>query len=105
MPPTLSVVPSYSPSTYTELRRREDIFLAALRLSGFATISDTTSPQRMALEWIMRDDGLQLNSNSPNFIQRYSISTFYFATTNGAKDSWTECGADASQSSCPNESS
>jgi len=96
--------PSLSPSTSVELQRSNDMITVLTQLSGHDSIADMTSPQRKALDWMLHHDGLQLNAASPNFVQRYSISTFYFATTNSAQDHWDKCGADALQSSCPFES-
>jgi len=77
---------------------------AAVAVSGSASIDDTTTPQHKALEWLLLDDDLQLNASSPSFEQRYSMSTFYFATTNNGQNTWINCGADSSTSSCSSES-
>lgn len=92
--------PTFPPTSLADILRRIDMTNAAIDISGESAIGDITSPQRMALEWMILDDDLQLNADSLNFIQRYSLSTLYFATTNNALDSWTKCGPDSILSFC-----
>ena len=54
------------------------------------TLDDPTSPQARALHWIMNDDGMSLDTDSPEWVQRYIMASFYFATGGG---SWVECNA------------
>ena len=61
------------------------------------TLDDPSSPQARALHWIMNDDGMTLDIDSPEWTQRYIMASFYFATGGG---DWDECNApkDNSQS-------
>jgi hypothetical protein len=54
------------------------------------TLNDPTSPQARSLHWIMNDDGMALDIGSQEWIQRYIMASFYFATGGG---NWDECNA------------
>eukprot|EP00985_Skeletonema_marinoi_P018517 scaffold10366_cov111-Skeletonema_marinoi.AAC.5 len=62
------------------------------------TLDDPSSPQARALHWIMNDDGMALDVDSPEWTQRCIMASFYFASTGGGD--WDECNApkDNSQS-------
>jgi hypothetical protein len=54
------------------------------------TLDDPTSPQARAFHWITNDDGMALDIDSPEWIQRYIMASFYYAT---GGDNWEECNA------------
>ena len=65
---------------------RSAVFLSqALVLSG-AAISDPSSPQFRAMEWILSKDGRFLCPSDDKFVQRYVLATLFYST-NG--EAWT----------------
>ena len=52
-------------------------------------LKQTDSPFEKARIWITHNDTMQINSESPNFVQRYTLAYFYFATTVGGQ--WLSC--------------
>ena len=66
-------------------------------VSSLDSLSDETSPQSRALDWMLFDDKYQVcpdvGSAPPcdHVIQRYVAALFYFST-NG--DKWNQCGRD-----------
>lgn len=90
----LSIAPSSSPSlqpTSSGLTASID-FLTSNGISELEALQDRETPQFLALEWINDKDFLALNFDNPQeqdqWIQRYLLATFYFATHG---DSWIEC--------------
>lgn len=58
-------------------------------ISGAETLANTSSPQFLAALWVSDRDLMQLPLDSPQFLQRYFLATFYFALDG---DNWVECG-------------
>jgi hypothetical protein len=89
-------VPSPSPTVHqdsdlqTASARLESLRDVAGSLSGFHTLDDPSSPQFLALEWLAKKDGAQLNipdSRYRTLVERYVISLLYFSTQGAA---WSE---------------
>lgn len=59
-------------------------------VSSSQALSDPSSPQYMAKEWMINDDPLQLTPSETvtdqRIVQRYALAVFYFAT--GGPESW-----------------
>ena len=81
-----NMVPSEAP---TCLRCTSD-FTEYIELEvGIAKLSDPTSPEYMAKEWIIHEDPMQLWPTDKAFIQRYLLAAFYFDTHQIAD--WRSC--------------
>lgn len=48
-------------------------------ISTKESLDDDSTPQGMALNWILDDDSMQLNATDSNLLQRYSITTMFYA--------------------------
>jgi len=83
--PMPTAAPTTGPTTETFAALRE-LFLP---VSGEEVLSDPSTPQRRALEWLANEDAYK-NSTIPieQLTQRYALATFYFAT--GGDRSWQE---------------
>lgn len=80
--------PSLSPSTAPSTDRTAQIFTFLSEVTEFDVLSDRESPQYQAAIWMSLEDKLSLGLNEPNFLQRYALATFYFATSG---DDWKRC--------------
>ena len=81
-----NIVPTEAP---TCLRCTSD-FIEYIELEvGQAKLSDPTSPEYMAKEWIIHEDPMQLWPTDKAFIQRYLLAAFYFDTHQVAD--WRSC--------------
>lgn len=58
-------------------------------LVGEEALTNEKSPYAKALEWITNEDLMMLSPTAPNFVQRYLMAYFYFATT--VDGPWTSC--------------
>ena len=56
---------------------------------GIQKLSDPTSPEYMAKEWIIHEDEMQLMPTDKSFVQRYLLAAFYFDTHQVAD--WRSC--------------
>lgn len=92
--------PSISPSlTPEETQRRADIKALFVSISGVLVLMDSRSPQYKAMQWIFVDDPLELMANNtPALVQRYALSTLYYATLGDT--AWTSCGPPSGSSPC-----
>ena len=59
------------------------------RIVGSEDLKQTDSPFEKARIWITHNDTMQINSDSPSFVQRYILAYLYFATTMGGE--WLSC--------------
>lgn len=48
-----------------------------------------STPQQLALAWIVEEDPAQLGQTHPALLERYSLAVFYFASTNAESGGWT----------------
>ncbi len=96
--PTTS--PSSSPSSSPEnTKRRADITSLFVSISGAIVLMDSQSPQYQAMQWIIDNDPLMLAANNtPAIIQRYALSTLYYATSGGT--TWLSCGPPSGSTPC-----
>ena len=78
--------PTSAPTSY-----RESLGIRAQveRIAGIEETEDENSPYHKALEWIIYEDPMQLEPDAPNFMQRYVMAYFYYATTVGGP--WRSC--------------
>jgi hypothetical protein len=51
-----------------------------LAVSDTESFSDPQSPQTRALDWLANRDGLKLEVNAPNLIQRYTLAVLFYST-------------------------
>jgi len=56
---------------------------------GEEALTNENSPYAKALEWITNEDLMMLSPTAPNFVQRYLMAYFYFATT--VDGPWRSC--------------
>jgi len=77
-----------------ELRRsaiREKIQKAFISDDSIAQVDREDSPYSKAMEWIIVDDPMQLDSTNYNLLQRYYLAHFYFSTTLNEENEWKDC--------------
>jgi hypothetical protein len=67
---------------------------------GEEVLSDPTTPQSLAMEWIINEDPAMLPSHAENLIQRYLLAYFYISTTKYTQ--WLSCNQpkEGEDSSC-----
>ena len=56
---------------------------------GKEVLEDASSPYSKALRWIMYHDPMELVPGAPNFMQRYILAYFYYATS--VEKPWASC--------------
>ena len=79
------------PTEQEELLIQPSVFHhQVVAITSKETLDGPTSPQAQALHWIMNDDGMALDIDSPEWVQRYIMASFYFATGGG---DWDQCNA------------
>jgi len=86
--PTLSSIPTAVPSTAPSFpcnvspqTRQDEFFAIATTISDITLVSDNTTPQGQAFDWLVNIDPLFLCPDEEDaIIQRYSIGVFYFST-------------------------
>jgi len=88
LPPTTSA-PTFTCGVSPEERSRT-ITSDLSTVSKEADIEKAGSPQNMALNWLLSEDGLYLCPDSPTLIQRYVAAVFYYSSIG---DGWTQCSA------------
>ena len=86
-----SIIPSHSPSMYHSNRPSGGREVGIRQKIKDLTLDDTvlldlSSPQSMALHWILFEDSLSLDADDENLIQRYVLALIYFGTDG---DSWS----------------
>eukprot|EP00544_Gedaniella_sp_CCMP2646_P011764 CAMPEP_0202482554 /NCGR_PEP_ID=MMETSP1361-20130828/1956_1 /ASSEMBLY_ACC=CAM_ASM_000849 /TAXON_ID=210615 /ORGANISM="Staurosira complex sp., Strain CCMP2646" /LENGTH=564 /DNA_ID=CAMNT_0049110493 /DNA_START=48 /DNA_END=1740 /DNA_ORIENTATION=- len=71
-------------------RRDQELVNIMSTISSSQSLSDPTSPQYMAKQWLIEEDPLQLTPSDfvseGRILQRYALAVFYFAT--GGPESW-----------------
>jgi len=72
--------------------------LVARNISSAQSLSDPTSPQHMALSWLVLEDTEQVDVDSAQFIQRYALAVLYFAW--GGSDWYHSCNFLSSLHEC-----
>jgi len=88
---TLSKDDGYTGPTMAPTSYRESLGIRAQveRVAGSEELQDDESPYSKALEWIIYEDPMQLEPDATNFMQRYLMAYFYFATT--VDGPWRSC--------------
>eukprot|EP00956_Cyclotella_meneghiniana_P025586 scaffold53588_cov59-Cyclotella_meneghiniana.AAC.8 len=71
--------PTMKPTTVRERQIRERIEEYALTRNVSFNDIDVSDPRRLALDWILYDDGMQLSVGDPNLVQRYTLALLAFA--------------------------
>lgn len=61
-----------------DIARKQKIFGKCSQISGIA-VSQLHTPQSMATNWMIYEDKLQLEIDSPHFVQRYVIAVMIFS--------------------------
>lgn len=76
--------------TCEDLPRASVLFELCAEITDVDVLSDPSTPQNKAYEWLVNDDSLQIDPCTyPTVQQRYALATFYFST-NG--DNWVDNG-------------
>lgn len=93
-PPPTPALPTTSAPTFqcgvSPEERSQQIEAKLSTVSKPADIDEAGSPQNMALNWLVNEDGLYLCPDSPILVQRYVVAVFYYSSIG---DGWTECSA------------
>lgn len=91
-----TTAPSDFPSTTPSSSPTSARFDAALEILSAISGEDVlygpealSTPQYKAAQWVSDEDELQMPLDSPRFLQRYYLATFYFALDG---DNWEQCG-------------
>ena len=72
---------SPSPPECESLSREEAYQLVLLAVTDGPVLANPTTPQGMALRFLLNDDSAQLDPcEVPTIVQRYALATFYFST-------------------------
>lgn len=80
--------PTMLPSNTPSLIPRFDKFYGHfLSISGRKALDDVSSPQRRALEWLVKSDERQIELGDPNIFQRYSMAVLFY--TFGGEEWWS----------------
>ena len=103
LPPVVETgAPTIKPTAFgtslcftTPTQRAKEILANLLSVTDLTTFQDTQAPQRKALDFIINTDDFIACPDSPNLVQRYILSAFYYAT-NG--ETWIECSNDINSS-------
>eukprot|EP00978_Attheya_sp_CCMP212_P020603 scaffold59150_cov40-Attheya_sp.AAC.1 len=85
-------------SGHTVAERRNMFMDQLSTLSSPDLIDQEGSPQNLALQWIVENDGLQISPDDPTLTQRYVMAVFYYST-NG--DDWINCNDENSANPSP----
>ena len=75
--------------TKQQIRESLGIRETVERVVGSEVLNITSSPYSKALRWMTLSDPLELLPEDPQFIQRYVLAYFYYATTE--KEPWYSC--------------
>jgi len=78
-------------------------YISSLSSTTALALSNTTSPQSLALSWLINEDGLKLciGNNKTKIRLRFALATFYFSL--GGDTTWVGCGRKSSMSCVPNK--
>jgi hypothetical protein len=78
---------------------RSNLILEELSLvSGFADLTDASTAQSKAADWLINHDAARLCPDDETLLERYSVAVLYYST---GGDGWTYCSANATETSCP----
>ncbi|KAL7533639.1 hypothetical protein ACHAXR_005361 [Thalassiosira sp. AJA248-18] len=75
----------------TASQRRAQIIDKLSDVSSASTFNQVPTPQRLALDWIVDEDGAQLCPDDASLVQRYTLAVFYYSTNNNK--TWKKCAA------------
>jgi hypothetical protein len=81
----------FAPTMAPTTKREGGIMEQALTIVGSSALEDPKSPHAKAANWIMNEDLYMISPEAENFIQRYLLAHFYFATTETSP--WLSCNA------------
>jgi len=91
--------PTFACNNMSPTERYQNILAILAAVTEEKLLSDSTSPQARALQWITTEDEARVcPSDIESLIQRYAIATLYFSTTG---EDWRYCSAEPSSSECP----
>ena len=78
--------PTFAPTSYRDSLGIQEHLLTVV---GAEKLSDETSPQAKAAEWLINEDPMALDPDADSLIQRYLLALFYFDTTQVKE--WLSC--------------
>jgi hypothetical protein len=55
-----------------------------------ALLTDLSTPQGLATDWLLNDDARKLCPDNPKLLQRWALAVMYFST---GGENWTRCSA------------
>ena len=90
-------LPTFSPSSVRDSLGIQEYIADVV---GEEVLRDPTTPQSMAMKWIINEDPAMLPSHAENLIQRYLLAYFYISTTMYTQ--WLSCNQpkEGEDSSC-----
>jgi hypothetical protein len=66
------------------------IFSTIQNVTDVSLLSDLSTPQGKAIEWLINEDGAYLCPNATKLIQRYVLAVMYYST---GGENWMKCSA------------
>jgi len=81
-------------SSSVSLDNRELAVMAKLKLLSGSKLFETDSPQQLAANWIVKEDGLMLTASSQNLYQRYVLAVLFFMM---GDEKWFSLGSNTSE--------
>jgi len=86
----IGIVLSGNSSSSDDAEAEEDpVRVRIERLVGAEALDDPGSPYEQAYLWMKYNDTLGVEPNDPNFVQRFALVSFYYATT--VDEPWNTC--------------
>jgi hypothetical protein len=86
-PSVMLVAPTLTPTTL----REEQYYTRFANAVGNELVFQAGTPHRLAAEWIINTDPMQLSPQSDHIIQRYLLTLFYYQMSQNGKSPWRSC--------------
>merc|ERR1712151_763514 len=92
LPPSVPTIASNRPTGIRNIEIKSRIESELISISNInqtedLPLSNDSSPQSMALKWIIDEDELKMDANDENLVQRYVLALLYFSTSGNNWDS------------------
>ena len=90
---SFDIVPTLAPTELgpcqmPTLSRSMDIFEILQNITNVEMLTNLSTPQGKAFEWLINEDGAFLCPDAPKLIQRYVLAVIYYST---GGDQWNQC--------------
>merc|ERR1719215_2170360 len=95
LPPSVPTIASNRPTGIRNIEIKSRIESELISISNSnqtedLSLSNDSSPQSMALKWIIDEDELKMDANDENLVQRYVLALLYFSTSG---NNWNDKGS------------